>query len=181
MGAARPTIKGWFDCDPPTATIKNNFVCVHRGYDHLGRPRHIPLHNKSARAVIDMLDRLMKSLGKKPLVPVSGPYGLDLTFIFPMPKEREKSFFLYKDTKPDLDNILTNIFEALRDNGYVTDDCVIASVTMRKFECTENNGIGFVLRPLRNDSDWLRDQQLLLTSQFGLAFRGPITQRTLNF
>lgn len=72
-----------------------------------------------------------EALAKRPPVPMDGPIVLSVTFYFQKPKSA-KAGAIFKSTKPDLDNLLKAIKDALTQAHWWTDDGRVARVLMEK-------------------------------------------------
>ena len=76
----------------------------------------------------------------RPECPFDGPIALYVTATFPRPKrlrrkkdERERPGRLFHFQKPDADNVLKSICDALNDTGWWRDDAQIAFTSVTKY------------------------------------------------
>lgn len=72
-----------------------------------------------------------RALESRPTVPFDGPLQLKTIFYFPRPESIKKSV-VWKSTKPDLDNLLKAVMDALTQARWWKDDGRVARVVMEK-------------------------------------------------
>tara|TARA_R110002020_G_scaffold419630_1_gene628776 strand:- start:332 stop:769 length:438 start_codon:yes stop_codon:yes gene_type:complete len=84
----------------------------------------------------------------RPREPLEGPIALYVTATFPRPKrlrrkkdEKERPGRLFHFQKPDADNVLKSVCDALNDTGWWRDDAQIAFTNVTKY-FEEINGKG---------------------------------------
>lgn len=69
---------------------------------------------------------------------LDGALSIHIEFRFPMPKSRTKADtyrgWRFKSTTPDIDKILRNTFDGLKDGGLIRDDALICQVAASKRE-----------------------------------------------
>lgn len=85
-----------------------------------------------------------------PFATLSGPVGVDITFLLPRPKghyRTGKNAHLLRDSaparptsKPDVDKLLRSTLDALRDAGVYGDDAQVVNLTGRKRYATAHAG-----------------------------------------
>jgi len=76
--------------------------------------------------------KLLAWTGKhRPEKPLEGPLRLTVKWLFPLITRAHGG--QYKDTKPDLDNIIKMLADALEQNGFYHNDSQIASMILEKF------------------------------------------------
>ena len=73
----------------------------------------------------------------KPDSPLDGPIALYLTAVFSRPKrlmrKKDPPGRIFKDTKPDGDNVLKSVCAALNNQGWWRDDCQFAHMSCMKY------------------------------------------------
>lgn len=71
------------------------------------------------------------ALEKRPKAPILGPIDLQARFWFPRPKSAKKDAF-WKISRPDLDNLLKAIKDALTEAQWWVDDSQVSRIMMEK-------------------------------------------------
>lgn len=76
--------------------------------------------------------------GHRPTQPLDGPLAMSVLWVFQRPKAMKDTGSLAFHTKrPDLDNLLKGVLDALEPAGWVTDDARICRFTCTKFYGSE--------------------------------------------
>jgi len=115
---------------PPTTTAQQKGTAAI--FDKAGTYKGLRHYKKAKVQAVE--DGLMKALADAvPDKPFTGPVELEIDFTFPWrkgePAKNRVSGWMYKDTRPDLDNMVKMIADCLTKLGYFHDDGQVA------FEC----------------------------------------------
>lgn len=117
---------------PPTVTHQEHQVVVRNGKPVFFDPPEL----KAAR------QKLMDHVGRHaPPDPLNGPLQLMTKWIWPLPdrimkrmqEKGEKDWAMYKQTKPDTDNIIKLLKDCMTRCGFWKDDAQVASEITEKF------------------------------------------------
>lgn len=106
-----------------TATAQQKGVFVRNG-----KPRFFT-KAKVAKAQRGLVAQLLLH---KPLQPLDCPVILNIRFIMPIPVAMRKKPAKWHSKRPDLDNLLKGVIDALEPAGWVTDDARIARIDATK-------------------------------------------------
>ena len=79
-----------------------------------------------------------------PAAPWTGPLSLIVIFYY-----QKKSKTLYKTTKPDLDNLMKMVQDAMQQTGYFVNDSQISILSVGKYYSTDFAGIRLSLEQLQ--------------------------------
>ena len=85
----------------------------------------------------------------RPDTPIAGPVRLVVKFLFPLQGHRDGE---YKTSKPDTDNLVKLLKDAMTDTGFWTDDAQVASEIVEKFHA-RTTGVYIEVRPLNQEGD----------------------------
>jgi Holliday junction resolvase RusA-like endonuclease len=95
-----------------------------------------PVFFKSARAKADHEMYLLLLKKHAPKEPIKGAIRLHVEFAFPhlsrTPK-RERDLAIYKTTKPDTDNMIKGLKDAMTELGFWLDDAQVCIEDVRKY------------------------------------------------
>jgi len=73
----------------------------------------------------------------RPLEVMGGPLHVEIEAVFDRPKrllrKKDPSGLILHDKKPDIDNIMKSVCDALNGTGWWRDDCQVATCAVRKF------------------------------------------------
>lgn len=64
---------------------------------------------------------------------IEDPVKVEIVFVYPRPKALKGDDKIVKATKPDIDNCIKTVFDALTDAGIWKDDNLVVSVTASKY------------------------------------------------
>lgn len=106
-----------------TATAQQKGVFVVNG-----KPRFFT-KAKVAKAQRGLVAQLLPS---KPPEPFDGPVILEVVFVMPIPVALRKKAVRWHSKRPDLDNLLKGVLDALEPAGWVTDDARVVRIDARK-------------------------------------------------
>ncbi len=81
--------------------------------------------------------------------PIEGPISAGFTFYFNRPKSTPKKQN-WKTTKPDLDNLLKGVQDALERAGVFKNDAQICDTSSRKIFSDKNSGVYIMLKPFED-------------------------------
>lgn len=116
---------------PPTATAQQK---KHYYNKNLGR-----VATYKPKNVVSAENLLMTALyPHKPASPLGGALSVSIVFYFPFKKTEKKRVIkaglpVPKTTKPDLDNMVKNLLDAMTKLGYWADDALIFDLTLKKY------------------------------------------------
>lgn len=133
--------KFWINCIPPKSTHQSalRIFKMKNGRQFVGR-------DSKGLAVDKMLQKLL--LPFKPVVPYESAVELHVRWVYPYrksePKKNRKAP-LPCITRPDADNLLKGLLDAMTKVGFFKDDSVIFRISFEKF-FSENSGIGVIIR-----------------------------------
>jgi Holliday junction resolvase RusA-like endonuclease len=68
----------------------------------------------------------------RPASPITAAVCIVVTFHFPAPKRRKAGASTWNTSKPDIDNALKAVLDALTDAGFWTDDSLVVDIAARK-------------------------------------------------
>jgi Holliday junction resolvase RusA-like endonuclease len=109
----------------PVAKGRPRFAMVN------GKPiTFTPSKTRNFEAVVSLIARQ-----QAPETPLEGPLAVDIFFAFTVPKSRAKKKTQaqrYKDTKPDIDNLIKAVLDGLNTAGIWRDDAQIAILRAAK-------------------------------------------------
>ena len=108
----------------PVAKGRPRFAMVN------GKPiTFTPSKTRNFEAVVSLIARQ-----QAPETPLEGPLAVDIFFAFTVPKSRakKKAQGTYKDTRPDLDNLIKAVLDGLNTAGIWRDDAQIATLSASK-------------------------------------------------
>lgn len=136
-------IKFFVNCEPSTITAQSGqrvFKNRKTGKSFIGK-------TKQAESVRTEMMLWFKKW--KPKAPIKGPVGLVVDFVFPFPKRTPKYLkarnIIPKDTKPDCDNLMKQVCDAIEMAGYFeVGDQQVYDMRCRKWY-GNNAGIGVEL------------------------------------
>jgi len=98
----------------------------------------------------------MQARHAKPSEPISEPIAMDLEFHFPRPQSLMRKIDpdgrIPHGKRPDSDNLAKAVLDALGDNGWWTDDSLVARLTTSKFYTSRHGEPGLHLRLSTIDS-----------------------------
>lgn len=80
-----------------------------------------------------------------PPAPLTGPLSLIVIFYY-----QKKTKTLYKTTKPDLDNLMKMVQDAMQQTGYFVNDSQISILSVGKYYSTDFAGIRLSLEQLQD-------------------------------
>lgn len=81
-----------------------------------------------------------------PATPLTGPLGLELKFVLPRPKSVSVKRRPYPCTKPDLDNLIKGVTDALEGLFYSSDSQIVQLVAEKVYESEESRpGVRIIL------------------------------------
>ena len=107
----------------PSGTAQQRKIAIQGG-----RVRSYP--SKSLEETRRVYDIALKGVGR-PSEPFSGAVRLSLAFYYGT-KDRAKQKALYKETRPDLDNLVKPFQDALVRNGFLKEDSNVVFLCARK-------------------------------------------------
>lgn len=108
--------------DPPTRTAQQKGVRVVHGHPQFFEKKEV----SEAKAVLK--DLLLKFV---PDETIKGPVRIEVTFAFGT-TVRKKIRDEYRTTRPDLDNLFKGLADVLCELGFLEDDSIIVSLSLRK-------------------------------------------------
>ena len=134
-------VEFWIDCVPPKSTHQSalRIFKTRAGRQFVGR-------DSKGLKVDKMLQSLL--LPHKPKVPYSIAVDLSVKWVYPYRKsepKKNRTAPIPCITRPDSDNILKGLIDAMCKVGFFTDDSIIFRLNFEKF-FSENSGIGVGIR-----------------------------------
>lgn len=75
----------------------------------------------------------------KPQEAISTPVKVDIAWVFPYPKNAPKGYanLVYREKRPDLDNMEKGLLDLLVEQGFIMDDSLIVAKHTAKFDGRE--------------------------------------------
>ena len=134
-------LKFWINCIPPKSTHKSalRIFKMKNGRQFVGR-------DSKGLAVDKMLQKLL--LPFKPSMPHQNAVELHIRWVYPYRKsepKKNRNAPLPCITRPDSDNILKGLIDAMTKVGFWRDDSLIFRIHFEKF-FSSNSGIGVTIR-----------------------------------
>lgn len=110
----------------------------HRAACRGGFPK---LYIPKDHAVHEWKNEVMHAAAKVTNVTIEGAIKVDCLFVFPSPKSKKSQTGNYKFSKPDIDNLLKAVFDALTDGGVWGDDSQVVEIHSAKMYGDEPSAI----------------------------------------
>lgn len=110
----------------------------HRAACRGGFPK---LYIPKDHAVHEWKNAVMHAAAKVTDVTIEGAIKVDCLFVFPSPKSKKSQTGNYKFSKPDIDNLLKAVFDALTDGGVWGDDSQVVEIHSAKMYGDEASAI----------------------------------------
>lgn len=109
--------------DPPTKTAQEKGLTTRTVY-YNGRPRVVPFAYETPEVKQIRHRWRLVLMDHKPLEPIKGPVRMTTVWTFKTAGRHKPG--TYKDTKPDTDNLIKLLKDALADCGYFENDSRVA-------------------------------------------------------
>lgn len=95
------------------------------------RGRHAAVYNPET-ADVWRGEIILAAVACRPLPPIEAAVYVVVDFRYPAPKGKRASGAAWAVKKPDIDNALKVVLDALTDIGYWTDDALVVAIDARK-------------------------------------------------
>ncbi len=106
-----------------------------------------------------LIESACRASGRK----YSGPLHIRADFFFPRPKSTKKAVWHWQ--KPDVDNLEKAVFDAMKDAGMLSDDCIVcSSSTTKRWQIDGKVGVKLQIEELEDVEpmtlkQWQKGQQ----------------------